>query len=108
MRSLARLTWAANRIENGDPPATVERAPRCPECRRLVERLPDGTYTTRCSKHMDMTERRAWWASCKQDADMQDPASEVQPSDNWLQPATDALEARNWQRENDPRSEVKP
>ena len=26
--------------------------------------------------------------------------------DAWLQPATDALEARDWQRTNDPRSEV--
>lgn len=33
---------------------------------------------------------------------------EVQPADNWLQPATGALEARDWQRNNDPRIKVQP
>jgi len=59
MRNLAILTHAANKIENG--PNTVDRRkfPKCADCRRVCQQMPDGTYQAHCWKHATQEERQA-------------------------------------------------
>jgi hypothetical protein len=69
MRNLARLTAAANRIEHGPAPAK-RTGPKCAECRRVCQQMPDGTYQPRCWKHQTPDEwqayKQAWQPIWKQ------------------------------------------
>ena len=67
MRNLARLTHAANRLENG--PRTIDRRklPMCeePGCRRKVEALPNGDHIEHCYAHASAEEQQRYqdaWA----------------------------------------------
>lgn len=63
MRNLARLTHAAIRAEHGPAPKT--KAPRCAECRRVCQQMPDGTYQAHCWKHATRAEYQAHQAAWK-------------------------------------------
>ncbi len=64
MRNLARLTAAANRIENGPNTTDRRNAPKCAECGCACELLGNGTYLAHCWKHTTPEEwdayKRSW------------------------------------------------
>ena len=62
MRNLARLTHAANQMENGAPTVDRRKLPICaePDCERKVEALPDGQYIEHCYGHASAEERQRY------------------------------------------------
>lgn len=65
MRNLARLTNAANRVENGPRRIDRRKLPQCATegCRRRVDMLKDGSHTDRCDRHFTDEERERYYAS---------------------------------------------
>ena len=64
MRNLAILTNAAIAAEHGANTVDRRTFPRCAECRRACQQMPDGTFQAHCWKHTTREEyeihKAAW------------------------------------------------